>query len=345
MGQSSLTLTTHRENFIKPMSDTCEIRVVTDPLAWDEFVRRAVGGTVFSTWAWLECAQQATGSPFRCLGVYRNGQLVAGLSGAETRRAGLRRLATPVLTPHGGLLLAPIAGKGPAESEWNRAAELLIAHLQREYHHCALAHAPAVGDMRPFTWAGWQVRVRYTYQFDLGEPEQVWAGFEHRTRQAINKAERNGFAVEPTADLELFRRQYELLYARQGNKAPVDPTVAQHFAAAAFRAGLAEGLAVLSPEGEVAAAVIFVSGFEGDYAWVSGADPALTHTGAASLIQWRYYAAHPGRRFDFVGANMPGIALFKRGFGGRLVPYFVVEGFGNRWVKGLFSGARVLRNL
>lgn len=327
------------------MSDTYEIHAVTDPQVWDEFVRRAVGGTVFSTWGWLECAQQATGNPCRCLGVYRKGQLVAGLSGTETRRAGLKRLATPVLTPHGGLLLAPVPGKGPAESEWNRAAELLIAHLQREYHHCVLAHAPAVGDLRPFTWAGWEVRVRYTYQLDLGESDQTWEGFEHRTRKAIGKAERGGFAVHPTADLELFRRQYEQLYARQGGKAPVDAGVAQRFAAAAFRAGLAEGLAVQSPAGEVAAMVIFVGGFEGVYAWVSGADPELSHTGAASLVQWRYYAAHQGRRFDFVGANIPSIALFKRGFGGRLVPYFVAEGFSNRWVKGLFAGARVLRNL
>ncbi|MCC7261188.1 MAG: GNAT family N-acetyltransferase [Candidatus Latescibacteria bacterium] len=327
------------------MADTYEIHPVTEPQTWDAFVARAVGGTVFSTWAWLACAQEATGEASRCLGVFRNGQLVAGLSGLESRRAGLRRLATPVLTPHGGLLLAPVAGKGPAEAEWLQPAEVLAAHLQREYHHCALTHAPAVGDMRPFTWAGWQVRVRYTYQLDLGEPEAIWAGFEHRTRKAIAKAERSGFVVEPTADLELFRRQYELLYERQGGRAPVDAGVAQGFAAAAFRAGLAEGLMARSPEGAVAAVVIFVCGAEGVYAWVSGADPELSHTGAASLVQWRYYAAHPGRRFDFVGANIPGIALFKRGFGGRLVPYFVTEGFRDRWVRGLFSGARVLRNL
>jgi hypothetical protein len=327
------------------MSDTCEIHLVTQPQTWDEFVRRAVGGTVFSTWTWLECAQEATGNPFRCLGVYRNGQLVAGISGVESQRAGFRRLATPPLTPHGGLLLSPVQGKGPEEAEWTRPAELLIAHLQREYHHCLLAQAPAVGDMRPFTWAGWQARVRYTYQLDLDAPEQVWAGFEHRTRKAIAKAEREGVVVESTADLELFRRQYELLYQRQGGKAPVDAGVAERFAAAAFRAGLAEGLAARSPEGEVAAMVIFVSGFEGVYAWVSGADPDLSHTGAASLIQWRYYEAHQGRRFDFVGANIPGIALFKRGFGGRLVPYFVAEGYRSHWVMGLLSAAGGLRSL
>ncbi len=328
------------------MADTCEIHPVTEPRAWDEFVRRAVGGTVFSTWGWLQCAQQATGNPFRCLGVYRNGQLVAGLSGSETQRAGLRRLATPALTPHGGLLLAPVAGKGPAkaESEWLRAAELLVAHLRQEYHHCALVHAPALSDMRPFTWAGWEVRVRYTYQMELGDQEALWERLERRTRTVIRKAEGSGLRVLPVEDMALFRQQYERLYARQGGRPPVDAGVAQRFAEAACRAGLAWGLQVESAEGQVAAVVIFVRGFEGSYAWVAGADPELNHTGATSLLYWKYLEQGQGR-FDFVGANIPAIAFFKRGFGGELMPYFAVEGFRDPLVKGLFSGARVLRNL
>jgi hypothetical protein len=328
------------------MSDTGEIRTVTDPQAWDEFVRRAAGGTVFSTWDWLECARQATGQPFRCLGVYRNGQLVAGLSGVETQRAGMRRFATPELTPHGGLLLAPVAGKGPAraESEWHRAAELFITHLRQEYHHWILAHAPALGDVRPFTWAGWEARVRYTYQLELGDREGLWERLERRTRTVIRKAEGSGFRVEPTRDMELFRQQYELLYTRQDHRAPVDAGVAQRFAEAACRKGLARALKVESPEGRVAAVVVFVRGAEGSYAWVAGADPKLNHTGAVSLLYWKYFEQGQGR-FDFVGANIPAIAFFKRGFGGELVPYFAVEGFRDPLVKGLFSGARTLRNL
>lgn len=328
------------------MSDTYEICTATDPQAWDEFVCQAVGGTVFSTWGWLQCAQQATGDAFRCLGVYRNGQLMAGLSGIETQRAGMRRFSTPVLTPHGGLLLAPVVGKGPAkaESEGQRAAELLIVHLRQEYHHCVLAHAPAVGDMRPFTWAGWEVRVRYTYQMGLGDREGLWERLERRTRTVIRKAEGKGFRVLPTEDMALFRQQYERLYAHQGGRPPVDAGVAQRFAEAACRAGLARGLKVESTEGQVVAVVIFVCGAEGSYAWVAGADPELNHTGATSLLYWKYFEQEQGR-FDFVGANLPAIAFFKRGFGGELVPYFAVEGFRDPLVKGLFSGARVLRNL
>ena len=328
------------------MSDTYEISALTNAQSWDEFVRRALGGMVFSTWGWLECAQEASGNPFRCLGCFKNGQLVAGLSGVETQRAGMRRFSTPALTPHGGLLLAPVPGKGPAkaESEWHQVAQLLIAHLQKEYHHLSLAHAPAVNDMRPFTWAGWEARVRYTYQVEMGDREGLWERLERRTRTVIRKAEASGLVVEPTQDMKLFRQQYERLYARQGGRMPVDAGVAQRFAEAACRAGLARALKVTSPEGQVAAVVVFVEGFEGRYAWVAGADPGLNHTGATSLLYWKYLEQGQGR-FDFVGANIPAIAFFKRGFGGDLVSYFAVEGFRDPLVKGLFAGARALRSL
>ncbi|MCY4605316.1 MAG: hypothetical protein OXE49_13885, partial [Gemmatimonadetes bacterium] len=84
------------------MADTFEIRLVTDDTAWDAFVRQAVGGTAFSTSAWLRCAAAATGGQVHLLGCYRNDRLVAGISGLARRRMGLYRLETPELTPYTG---------------------------------------------------------------------------------------------------------------------------------------------------------------------------------------------------------------------------------------------------
>ncbi len=55
---------------------------------------------------------------------------------------------------------------------------------------------------------------------------------DHRRRfTAIRKAEKAGFALQETDDLDLFRRQYELIYAKQDGGPPVDPTLAPRFAA------------------------------------------------------------------------------------------------------------------
>jgi hypothetical protein len=329
------------------MADSYDILEVGDEAGWDDFVRRAAGGTVFSTSAWLRCARQATGSPFRCFGCYKNGQLIAGVSGLEQRRVLFTRFSTPPLTPHGGLLCAPFPGKGPAkaEAEWSRAAALLAGHLARRYGHVHLIHAPAVADVREFLWAGWSARVRYTYLIDLRDREALWERLERRTRTVIHKAEKAGFQLHPTGDLDLFQRQYELIYARQGGPPPVPALLVRRFAQQVLEAGLGQAWAIVSPAGQTAAVVVFVPGFGTAHAWVAGADPALNSTGATSLLYWRFFARTALPWFDFVGANLPDIARFKRGFGGDLVPYYAVEGFGSAPARCLFTLSRGVRAL
>ena len=89
--------------------------------------------------------------------------------------------------------------------------------------------------------------------------------------------------------------------------------------------------------------MVFVDGPDTSYAWAAGADPALNNTGATSALYWQYFTATKKKRFDFVGANIPAIAFFKRGFGGDLVPYYVSEGYKSTWVKRAISARRALR--
>ena len=205
------------------MADTYEIKLVSDDISWDAFVHQAIGGTIFSTSAWLRCAAEATGGEIHRLGCYRNGNLIAGLSGLARKRSGLNRLETPELTPHTGLLLSPVAAKGPAkaEAEQHRVCELLIDYLEKRYDHVFLVHTPAIADMRPFTWRAWDARLRYTYRIDLGDAESMWDRIERRTRTVIRKAEKLGYALQPTNDVALLRQLYETLYAKQDGGPPV----------------------------------------------------------------------------------------------------------------------------
>ena len=326
------------------MPDAYDIAEISDASQWDEFVRQAAGGSIFSTSTWLRCAQRAIGAPFRCFGCLKNGQLVAGAAGLEQRRRFFTRFTTPELTPHGGLLCAPVPSKGPAkiEAEWNRAATLLIDHLARQYHHIQLFHTPSITDVREFLWAGWTARIRYTYQMDLTDLDALWERVERRTRTVIRKAEKADFQLTSTDDLDLFRHQYEQIYTRQDGPPPVDSAVVQRFVREAVDADLAEAWAITSPAGEVASIVVFVRGFHTAYAWVAGADPAFNSTGATSLLYWKFFAQTSFKKFDFVGANLPPIAKFKRGFGGDLIPYHTVEGFGSSTLKKIFALKRIL---
>ena len=119
------------------MHATNAVHLVSGEALWDALVQQALGGTIISTSAWLNCAALATAGADHRIGCFRNGNLIAGGSGLARKRSGRNRLETPELTPHTGLLLAPVQSKGPAkaEAEQHRACELLIDYLEKKYDH------------------------------------------------------------------------------------------------------------------------------------------------------------------------------------------------------------------
>ena len=325
------------------MADIYEIKRVCEDTSWDALVHKAIGATPFSTSAWLRCASAANAGEIQRLGVYRNNRLIAGLAGLARKRFSLYRLETPELTPHTGLLLAPVQSKGPAkaEAEQHRICQLLIEHIEQKYDHVFAVHTPAIADIRPFTWRGWDARLRYTYQMDLGDLDALFERFERRTRTVIRKAEKLGYALEQTDDVSLFRKLYETLYP--DGRPPIAAAIAERFVAAVLAANLGRAYTIASPTGEIASIVVFVDGPNTSYAWAAGADPAFHNTGATSALYWQYFTTSEKKYFDFVGANIPAIAFFKRGFGGDLVPYYVTEGYRSKWVKRAISARRALR--
>ncbi|MFH1568320.1 MAG: GNAT family N-acetyltransferase [Gemmatimonadota bacterium] len=328
-----------------PASDSYDIAPIEDDAEWEAFAA-AAGASPFASLAWLRCAQAGTGDPYRLYGCRRHGRLVAAASGLERRAWGARQLVTPPLLPHGGFLMAPPTSERPSlrEAECSGAFRALIGFLGAEYGSLHLTMGPEVLDAREFTWAGWEVRPRYTYQLDLLDREAVWEGMERRTRTAIRKAEAAGFEAGPGGDTALLRRLYEQVYARQNEAPPVHPAVVEAFAEAARQAGLTETWVVRAADGEPAAAVVFAGGGPWAFAWVAGADPELRDSGAAALLYWRFLQQTAASHFDFVGANIPGIALFKRGFGCRLVPYLAVEAHRGRLRRGLVALRRWQRD-
>ncbi len=323
------------------MADSLEIAEIDDADTWNELVREGVGGCVFSTREWLNNAQHATGGEPRMFGCIKNGRLVAGLAGMERSGGGMRQLATPVLTPHGGLMYQPVKVKSPGklEADRNRATELLVSHISQCYNHVSLCHTPAIVDLRPFSWNGFSPQVRYTYRIGISNLEEVWEKLERRTRTVIRKAEDSGFEFIETRDASAIRQLYELVYAKSSGPPPVDPASVEKFVAKVIDSGLGQAFAIKSAS-EIASVVVFVNGFDTAYAWIAGQNPDFAASGATSLLYWRFFEHTALKQFDFVGANMPSIALFKRGFGGELTSYFAVERYGSNWSKMAFAARR-----
>ncbi len=328
------------------MPSDYKISPVTDDQEWDCFASASLGGTPFSTSQWMKSAEHITGAQRIQLGLFKNSTLCAGLAAIVKKIGPFTQLGTPELCPHTGILLGRSPeGKSPTkrEADWQNACNHFIQYLNNRYDHVRITHTPVLTDLRPFSWAGWKLNLRYTYHLEMENQTEsdLWERVERRTRTAIRKAEKLGYIFQETSDIELLFDQYCKIY--KDRPMPVNFSLVQHHVRSVYESGLIRIFSVQAPNSETAAIVAFVENDHESYAWVAGADPSHNNSGAASLLYWKYLSQCSQNRFDFVGANLPSIAFFKRGMGGNLVPYYTTEHFCNRLlrnvdkIRGLFA--------
>ena len=110
---------------------------------------------------------------------------------------------------------------------------------------------------------------------------------------------------------------------------------------------LVEIITVLDKNNHIISAIAFVKDKKYVFAWISGSLPEKNSSGAFSLLFWdavrRYGKTH--EKLDMVGANIPSIAFFKKGFGGDLTPYYFTEHYRSRTIKMIFTTYASLKRL
>jgi hypothetical protein len=317
-----------------------EILKVEDASLWDAFTASSPQGGVFSTSGWVCSAARAHGGKPVFLGVFENGKPAAGVSFVELARGPLKKATTPVLTPYGGILYRPFTGKRESEAEsFNHScAELIIQYLKKEYSQVFLVNSPGFGDVRPFSWNGFDCTVRYTYILDITSPEKLWERLERRVRTVIRNAELS-LSLGGAIPAGQFGDLYEHTYRDRETKPPVNRSMVVSMVEEVMSSGMGEMRTALSGDGKVAAAMIFLKDIRTVYAWVSGVIPALNNSGASSLLFWDAAQRHIGSHdfMDLVGANLETISFFKKGFGGVLTPYYTAGRYSSWLTRSTFT--------
>ena len=328
------------------MARQIDVRAIYDTALWDGIVTGSSTGTVFSTTAWLDAACGTTGSERTLLGAYYAEELRAAVSFARTVRGPFSRAHTPVLTPYGGVLLPGGGVDGDADDRTFACVEALADAVARQNTAALVTHAPGLTDIRPFTWSGWRAQTRYTYLLNIAEPDAAWERFRQRARRKIRKAEVT-LDIVRTDDAALVARLHDESWRGRGKKPPIGERAMTGLLDAVMKAGLAECMIARDADGNVAGFLALAIGTEAVYTWLYGSPAGAGDTGADSLLIWdavcRHAATH--RRMDLVGANIPGIVFFKKGFGGDLTPYTVTERMPRPGLRTLFGAYTCMRRM
>ena len=281
------------------------------PEEWDNFVTGSPNGTLFSTsqWIGLFC------KPYQIYGAYKNNELVGGIAGfIEEGQDTFKSWGS--LTPFMGVLIKDTTGMNyPARcSLENEVATSLIEYLTREYRTIDITNHYTFTDIRPFLWNKFMPSVKYTYVLPLNDMEAVWFNIEKDTRYEINHAEKEGVEVE-TGTMREFLSVYNTMWKRKGM---VSPQPDEFFL---------EMDRIIKPDilmVDSAVGTVMMHDNKRAYYILGASDaPNLSAYCLWEAIKQEYNNGI--REIDFVGANNHDIALYKRGFGGQLTPYYEVK--------------------
>ncbi|MEM1092987.1 MAG: GNAT family N-acetyltransferase [Bacteroidota bacterium] len=237
-----------------------------------------------------------------------------------------RRLGLTVGVRIPTLAYSPMALTAEGQRLLSRKPDAFVEPLRalsNAFGQVQLTLPPWFADVRPFQWAGWEASPLYTALIDLRvtDLEARWSASTRRTvRRHHAHYQFDAAHHAPDVVTTLLRESY----TRQARPLPAPPSALQATLSALAPTDACAMPAVRAKKtGEIEACVALLQHQHTAHYWLAGSRPGP----AMSVLLDRVWSDARSRglhTFDFIGANTPSIAEFKRRLGGRLVPYYHV---------------------
>lgn len=231
-----------------------------------------------------------------------------------------------LFTPYQGPLLLE-----PPDIGLEEVAKLAIQLFKPHFFALSLSPDRHKGTLVRRGLANWELKKTFLLDLTAGR-EQLWKNLDPETRNQVRQAERRGVEIYEPKSLsdwiEDYFAMHVAVYTRQKLKPPAKPVFYQALWHHLY--GKEQLKVILARhEGKIIAGGIFLIYKDTIYFLDGASFREYQKLRANNLIQWHIisWAASKGLRFyDMVGANIPSIAHFKRGFGGSEIdyPYFQI---------------------
>lgn len=303
------------------------LRLPEEGAAWDAFARASADPHPFATRSWLENASRAAGAELDLWAVKKGSEWIAAVGVSYRIRAGKRVHFGLPLAAYSPWVVRTREGGHPSSraSEHLAATDALTAELRRQYRLLSFLLPLGMDDVRPFTWAGWDAKPRYTYVLDTaGEPQVT-----DSIRRHLRKGRESGCTFSADWDFDAFSSVFDETRRRQGFGIRLGAEAFRSLASALHADGLAWMASARSADGQTLSSqiVLSVPGAASAYMWTAGTRHDQLSSGVSSWLMVEI-AAEAGRRghafWDLCGADYPSIARFKSELGGALRHYFQV---------------------
>lgn len=296
--------------------------------------------SVFASLPYADAVAEASGLRAEVVLVGDGVRDEAGVIVFHRRRGPYREGVVPPFTAFTPVLFRSFPEEAAIHAR-SSAYEALLGALESHLDVARLHLPPSTVDVRPAQWRGWTAAPLYTYRLRLGDEPDPTAAWSRGARRTFRKAREDYRVLEDGSGSEALVGLLAQRYAERGRRLPLPPERLLPFIERMRRAGLVRIFTATATGGEApeAAVAVLHDGHTAHY-WVAGSRPGPAMTVLLGEMLPRLQADGL-TTFDFVGANTPSIAEFKRRFRPVLTPYFRLEKIKPWALRVFFSLKRV----
>lgn len=298
----------------------------SDPLSddWRALQDATAGATPFGNPTFASAVGEALDYQVRaCTARRADGTLVALLPCYLRKLGPYERVVVPPFVQYTPLLLRaqPEAHEVHAGTS---TPQVLLERLRASFAAVALNLQPELTDLRPATWAGYRVHPLYTYRLPLDATAPLFETWSENVRRQFRRFMADFKVTEELGDSREVIALCAAAYQRHGRPLPVDAGRLDQLVRHLHGRGLVRVFALRSAQDSIEAGVVVLQDGPVAHYWIAGSRPGPAMTVLLGSVLQRLAEGNVAL-FDFVGANTPSIAEFKRRFGPELVPYYRVE--------------------
>ncbi len=247
-----------------------------------------------------------------------------------------KRIVVPAFTQYASLLLAQ-------DTRSSAPVILLLKSLAISFDDLRFHCHPALDDTACFEQANWQTTGYNTYQIDLDTYDSAQSGWSKSARRNYNTNQQNYTFTQNAGAFGQCIRLCAAGYSRSNRAFPANTEALLDLAADLENHQMVRAYTVSLQDSEKAeAGVIILHDMHSAYYWIAGSKPGPAMTVLIGKVLNELKNAK-FKTFDFVGANTPSIAEFKRRFGPTLTPYTAGHVTPNRLLDTLLRTKRIIR--
>lgn len=289
--------------------------------AWNTLVHSRHDSTPFHQLAFLERSAAANGGLVRIILIRADEEVVSGAALAVRQRLGfLTEVFIPPYAPYSALLLPP---QRLASAQAAAASSMLLSASLPRFGFARVFLAPGQNVATLPAWKSQKLRTFLidTHAGGVESIDDITRRWSDNPKRLFRK-HHDEYAIEILdAHPEVAVDLNVASYARHGRTLPIPRRHLIGLVSAMVDHGAANIFVARNRStSEIDASVVLLFDDSTAFYWIAGSKPgpAMTVLIADLLMECRRRGL---RTFDFVGANTPGIADFKRRFGPDLIEY------------------------